>query len=272
MWEYQLSFSKDVDKIVDWANQAVNSKDFINKDFLEIDNDCELLLLSALYFKNMWNNKYLAKNNVKDDFYLSSGKTIKTTYMKHSYFLDKYYDYGSYISIKDFYYGGYASITYLVPKNTSDNIYELTKDVNIFKEDQEKEVVDNSTYKKQFTVNLKTPKFNLKSDIDFKNSLINLGLGDIFNKNVNSFKNAFNDERLDNYNIYISSLKQRNEVEFNEDGTIVKSISTAAFKKTSSSNIKTNTLDVDLNQPFIYIIRDINDIPIFVGHVDNPKV
>ena len=32
-----------------------------------------------------------------------------------------------------------------------------------------------------------------------------------------------------------------------------------------------NTLDVNLNQPFIYIIRDINDTPIFVGHVDNPK-
>ena len=31
-----------------------------------------------------------------------------------------------------------------------------------------------------------------------------------------------------------------------------------------------DTLNVKLNQPFIYIIRDKNDTPIFVGHVDNP--
>lgn len=31
-----------------------------------------------------------------------------------------------------------------------------------------------------------------------------------------------------------------------------------------------NTLEVKLNQPFIYIIKDINDLPIFVGHIDNP--
>ena len=40
----------------------------------------------------------------------------------------------------------------------------------------------------------------------------------------------------------------------------------------SAAPMENDTLDVDLNQPFIYIIRDINDTPIFVGHVDNPNL
>jgi serpin B len=159
-----------------------------------------------------------------------------------------------------------------VPKNIEDDIFELTKDVNIFVDNLENYIKDESEYSSWYTINLTTPKFTLKTDLDFKPSLTNLGFGDIFNPNIDSFKNAFNDENLVNYNIYVDKMKQRNQVEFNEDGTIVKSLSTAHFGKASSAPPGTgNTLDVELNQPFIYIIRDINDTPIFVGHVDNPK-
>ena len=94
----------------------------------------------------------------------------------------------------------------------------------------------------------------------------------MFSDQVDSFHNAFKDEKLDGFNLYISVMKQRNEVEFNEDGSVVKSVSMAGISKAESAMPGDfNTLDVDLNQPFIYIIRDINNTPIFVGHVDNPK-
>ena len=122
-------------------------------------------------------------------------------------------------------------------------------------------------------INLSTPKFTTKSDIDFYKCLDNLGFGDIYNKNIDSFKNAFDDEKLDDYNSYIQKIKQKNEVEFNEDGSIVKSVTMSTLAATDiAPPMGNDTLDVKLNQPFIYIIRDINDTPIFVGHVDNPTV
>ena len=42
--------------------------------------------------------------------------------------------------------------------------------------------------------------------------------------------------------------------------------------ETDTPPMENDTLDVKLNQPFIYIIRDINGTPIFVGHVDNPTI
>ena len=44
----------------------------------------------------------------------------------------------------------------------------------------------------------------------------------------------------------------------------------ASFAKEGTAFIS-ETLDVKLNQPFIYIIRDVNNTPVFIGHVDNPK-
>lgn len=270
---YQLDFSNDgdVNKMVEWVNKAVNSDGFIDRKFLELSEDSELYLFSTLYFKNMWASKYLKENNVNEDFYLSNGSTISVEYMKHSYQAEYYYDYDKYISVQDYYRGGYASITYLVPKSTNDNIYDLTKDVNIFEEDETKIKKDDSEYRNWYTVNLKTPKFTLKADLDFEKSLKSLGFSDIFNPDIDSFSKAFSNINTDLYNIYVSKMKQRNEVEFNEDGSIVKSVSMAAMNKSESAPMFGDTLDVNLNQPFIYIIRDYNDTPIYVGHVDNPN-
>ena len=268
---YQINFESEANKMVEWVNQAVNSNGFIDDKFLEMNDETQLYLFSTLYFKNAWAEKYLSENNIKDDFYLSSDKTVKATYMNHSYLSQSYYDYGSYISVKDYYFSRRASVTYLVPKKVEDNIFDLTKDVNIF-EEKEENIVKSERHD-YIMVNLSTPKFTTKSDVDFQKCLDNLGFGDIYNPNIDSFKNAFDDEKLDDYNIYIQKIKQKNEVEFNEDGSIVKSVAMASFGAGgAAAPMRNDTLDVKLNQPFIYIIRDINGTPIFVGHVDNPTI
>ena len=270
---YQLNFNSEINKVVEWVNQAVNSNGFIDKQFLELNNETELYLFSTLYFKNAWLNKYISSSNINDDFHLLDGSDIKVDYMRHSFGSEQYYDYGSYITVKDYYYARNASVTYLVPKSVDDNIFELTKTANIFIDKEENKVVSTNKYDPFFTINLKTPKFTLKTDLDFKNALTNLGFGDIFNRNIDSFKNAFDDPLADNYNIYVQKVKQRNEVEFNEDGSTVRSVTMASFGgATSAAPMVMDTLDVQLNQPFIYIIKDVNDTPIFVGHVDNPSL
>ena len=265
---YQISFSKDANKMVEWVNKATNSSNFIDKDFLELKDDTVLYLFSTMYFKHNWSNKYLSQNNTKAPFYLADGKEVKATFMEHTYFIDNYFDYGSYISFKDYYYGG-NSITYLIPKKLEDNIYDLTKDVNIF-EEKEANVVNSDNFGR-IKVELKTPKFSNKSDVDFKECLYNLGLGDIYNPEIDSFHGAFTGEKAELYSFYLQTLKSRSEVEFNEDGTTVKNVTMGGMGGNTAINPHFDTLEVNLNQPFIYIIRDINDMPIFVGHVDNPN-
>ena len=107
--------------------------------------------------------------------------------------------------------------------------------------------------------------------IDLKPSLGNLGFEDAFDRSINSFDKVIKENPTEKYNVYLQNIKQRNEIEFNENGTIVRSLATASFGAGSAGVTEMNTVEVKLNQPFIYIIKDINGSPIFVGHVDNPK-
>lgn len=264
---YQLDFKTNANKMVEWVNKAVNDDHFIDKEFLGLRPDTVLYLFSTLYFKSAWGNKYLSSDNVNDDFFLNDGGKVTTKYMKHSYFTNQYYDYDSYISFKD-YYCDMSSVTYIIPKKTEDDIFTLTKDINIFQENEDNIVLPKDHH---ITVNLQTPKFKNNASIDFRLCLENLGFGDMYDDNYDSFHGAFNPETTNNINIYLQTLKQKNQVEFNEDGTIVKSVTMAAEGGKGGPWREADTLDVKLNQPFIYIIRDANNTPIFVGHIDNPQ-
>lgn len=266
---YQLDFSKDLDKMLEWAEKATNTKNFIDEKFLGLDEESVIVYFSTIYFKNAWQSKYIKSNNIKDKFYLSGDVTTDVTYMKHSYDTTGYYDYGKYISFSDYYYQG-QKVTYIVPKEHEDDIYELTKGINIFEEDNDKFVTNEHQY---IMVNLKTPKFSLSCESSFIDALKNIGFEDIFNRNINSFNGAF-DHHVEGDNFYLQKMKQKNSAEFNEDGSIVKSLTMAVGGMARSAAMTSEaikTLDVSLDQPFIYIIRDINGLPIYVGHVDNPN-
>lgn len=269
---YETDLQTNASKLVEWVEKAVDTKGFIDENFLGVDPFTVLYYFSTLYFKNAWAYKYLSETNIEDAFYLSNGTTTQVTYMQHEFYTDKYYDYGSYISFSDIYMNNYATVTYIVPKDTKDDIYELTKNINIFEENDEKEVSNkHGDYYEPIIVDLKTPKFKTKSDLDFKTCFESLGFGDMFDNNIDSFHKAFLEEGSEGVRFYLQQAKQRNEIEFNEDGSIVKSLSMAAMGEDKSAAPFRDALDVKLNQPFIYIIKDINGVPILVGHVDNPK-
>jgi serine protease inhibitor len=71
--------------------------------------------------------------------------------------------------------------------------------------------------------------------------------------------------------IFISECKQKNKVSFNEDGTTIKSVTWTGFGAGSAGPMP-DGIEVQLNQPFIYVIYDENDLPLYVGNVVNPSL
>jgi serine protease inhibitor len=102
--------------------------------------------------------------------------------------------------------------------------------------------------------------------VDFKPSLESLGLGSLFSSDENNLNEMFASSPV---NSYIKQIKQKNEVSFTIDGTKIKSLAIAGG---SSAAPAKGTLEVKLNQPFIYVIRDSTNIPLYIGHFDNPAV
>ena len=271
---FQLDFKNDLHKMVDYINQAVDSKNFVDEKFFDLQEDTVAYLLSTLYFKNSWKNKFITSNNIMRDFYLNNASKVTAKFMRHSYMTDRYYDFGKFIAFTDYYKSG-SSITYYTPKDAKDNIHELIKDINIF-DLSDKTLKDNNLLKTgDIMINLTMPLFSNKKDVDFVDPLCSLGFESMFDKEVDSFKNMFSGpkQELDRTNIYLQTIKQRNEVQFSNDGTVVKSVTVAGFGGNATAiGPNRDTLDIVLDSPFIYVIKDVNNVPLFIGNLDNPLV
>ena len=159
------------------------------------------------------------------------------------------------------YYSNYYSIQYIIPKCLNVSILELVKNKNF--------LLDNYTnkIKRKTFITLSVPKFKIENEINFIPILENLGLGKIFNENFSTLKNPFIIK--EGYNYYLNAVIQKNSIELNEDGTIIKSISYASIIEEAEVNIDLG-FEIKLNQPFIYIIRDRNKLPIFIGYIKEP--
>ena len=105
-----------------------------------------------------------------------------------------------------------------------------------------------------------------EANIDFKDILKSIGLDELFN--ANSLNRAF--EYVDENGFSLEYIKQKNNVEFSELGTVIKSFTISmGSKATSFAPLDTFTLEVKLNSPFIYVIRDVNGLPLYIGNVSN---
>ena len=95
---YKLSYKKDFNFILDWINLSIKEKNFIERtSFKDIEN-ITMLLISSLYYKQKWSNKFADSHTYKDKFYINNNEFKEIDFMRHSYSIDYYYDYGSYIS------------------------------------------------------------------------------------------------------------------------------------------------------------------------------
>ena len=163
---YKLSYEKDFNFILDWIDNTVKEKDFLNKSYFENTNGINLLLISSFYYNQKWSEKFIDSMTYKDKFYINNKDYIEVDFMRHSYSVDYYYDYGTYISFYDFYSNQY-SIQYLIPKsisknlnviknNYNSNILNLIKDKNFLEEDENNKINIS-------IINLSVPKFTKKN-------------------------------------------------------------------------------------------------------------
>ena len=258
---YEMDFqnSQDVNKAVDWINQSVNEPGFIDSNYLEIKEDSALLFASTLYFDNSWSHKFKTEDTKEDDFYLADGTTIKTKFMNHVTYTHVN-EYDEYISTYDNYSSGY-SIQYFVPKDINDNIFNLLPS-NFLDVSNEK----NEDYA---MVSLSLPKMELTCSSKLTDVAKDLGITNPYVFHSNHLKNAFRDGELLEYS-YLNYSKQKTSISFSEDGTVVKSLTMTMGAAGKAAEPHRDGYKIELNQPFVYCIRDRSGLPLILGAVTNP--
>ena len=288
---YKASFKNDLGRVSAWANDLIGER-MLNPDSFEVTDETALFQLTLANFKAKWATEFKKENSGMRTFY-GKNKTNTTNFMSHIYhgyvaynsserpYQDQLplckgaYEYEKYFSVYDHYRNGY-SVQYLVPKSEDDFILDVLGDVNFLEENPENYyfVAEmNNDRQEVYTgydpiIKIIVPTFKTQKTLDLVESYESIGLGRLFERTTDNhvLSNAIDGEQI--YGSYLESAKQISSVEFDEQGTIARTIQiTAGAGAAMASEFSRDGLTVVLNQPFVYVIHDPNGLPLYIGSV-----
>ena len=230
----------DAKSIVDTWNKETNHGAF--KDIpMEFDTNADIYLINTLLFNGAWVQEFY---DAKPDTFFVTKDDVRIVDMmskteKEGCFW--YMQNNQYAMLRMPYVGSFYMDVILPNENLT--VDSLIKQMNM-------EQYENSTkvLKKYDIIDVSFPKFHVKSEIDLKYLLAEMGLTDIFSKKADL--SLMSDSPL-----YVNKMKQNIEIDVDEKGTHVEAITSTSFA-TLSEVSKPTRAEFYANRPFIYFIRD----------------
>lgn len=259
---YKSAFDDSTVKDVNsWVN--TNTKGMIpvilNKGDLETKGDIEklMLLINTLYFEADWSDKYTTTYSGK--FTDLNGAEHDVTKMSNTEY--EYFDLGDADAFKKPYAGGNYSFVGILPRDNDIVGYVNSLDSKkLF--DSLKECEDPSEY--DLTVIM--PKFNYSFDTSLKDVLEQMGMTTAFDHNTADFTKMYDATVPYAPILYIGDVLHKTKIEVTESGTKAAAVTVAGMDGWGGmSPQKKKEIIIDLDRPFVYMIVDKNNIPLFIG-------
>lgn len=246
---YATGFASNFDdetkaNMAKWIN--ANTNGFLNVKKEEFDDikDMVLCLINTIYFDNKWATKFDTKDTSTRTFY---GKTEESaSFMYHDVMHACYIDDEITIAFDKFHNGN--SIQYIMANEnyTIDNAFSALD-----------RYLNNEIELKSASINLYVPKFKYYTKMNLMEPLMKLGVSDIFDGYKADFSN------ISDTPLYVSKTIQNTGIEFNESGVKAAAFSFVGMNKSAAEPPEKVT--IELNRPFIYLIRDSAGCIIFMG-------
>ncbi|KAI5632541.1 serpin (serine protease inhibitor) domain-containing protein [Phthorimaea operculella] len=191
-----------------WVEQQTNHKikDLFSSD--SFNDDTQLVLVNAIYFKGTWMNKFNPSLTKLQDFHIDSKTTIKVP-MMHNYEDYRYRESEALgAELLQMYYLNYeASMVIILPKEIeglNGVLQKLSDGVDLMTELR-------MTRRK---VEVSLPKFKIETVINLNDLLPKIGIKSIFSKNNSGLDNMLSPSKP----LYVSTAVQRAFIEVNEEG------------------------------------------------------
>lgn len=245
---YQTNFDDDAKQnIVDWINHYTRNLLDYKKDSLIINPDIVMLLINTIYFDNKWKEEFDKANNYEDLFYGTVEKNVE--YMRHT--ISSFYKEMDNCEVFYDYFNNQNKIKFIFPKEESSVFECLNSDVLLDSK--------NDLYL-QCSIDLSIPKFEVKSSYDLNEPLQRLGLNSMFTYLADFSK-------ISDEDIYVSYVRQDAGIILSEEGVKAAAV-TIIGNECTSAGPEELFLRIRLDRPFIYVIYDEYNVPLFVGVIN----
>ena len=247
--------------INDWVKTQTQDKitDLIPADSLNALT--RLVLVNAVYFKADWATQFEKDRTVPGRFWVTEteSKEVEMMSMKgHKMDFARLDQLDS--SMVELPYKGNRIVMQLILPGKRTGVYDL--------ENKLTEVDLPSLFsqnKKDIKVDLRLPRFKLSHSLTLSDSLKQMGMEDMFNKDKADLSGITGE----NDDLYVSSVLQKVFVEVNEEG----SEATAATELTIRRRcLPPPNQKFNVDHPFLFIIRDrLTGMILFQGRVVDPS-
>ena len=241
---FKTTFNEDaLQEICKWINHQTGNLLEMKPDDLQLNSETILALINTLYFNNQWLNEFEKEKIYEGVFNYNT----KVTYLNHQ-ITSGYYKSEICQVAYDYYCNG-NQIMYIMP-NEGVTIQKVLNG-DIFS------LINKVTRAK---VNLTVPKFDIYSKLDLQEMLKKLGVKEIFNKYTTDIT------CVQGHNVYVDYVQQNARIVLDEKGTKAAAVTIIGEKNTSVGPDK--IIEFKLDRPFIYVIFDSKNVPLFMGTVN----
>lgn len=260
VYQRQLHSAQTSSDIKSWVNHQTGGllKNEVNE--LSLPQDALLVLYSTVYYQAMWTEscEFNTANNTAGRFQ-TPDDSVTCTFMNQDQ-LETYYYWAEDFSAVSMHLKDGSSMWLLLPdedKTTADvvsspELPELLFDTGEY---------ENSKY---MLVNLSMPKFDVRASGDLKADLQALGITDVFTPDSDCLAASFTTDDP----LFFTNVNQATRVAVDEKG--VTAASYIELPGAGAGMPPEEEIDFTLDRPFVFVITNRYDIPLFAGVVNKP--
>lgn len=266
-----LDFNSDAAKATATINQhvATATQNEIPTLFkTDLEENTRFVLTNAIFFDAKWQHKFMGHNTFTSNFTMSSGAPKTVNYLTQT----NYFNYGEddtkqYLMMRfrdDDANEKYSAI-FVLPKVGHENLVinaesfiTMTKNMNLH------------------TVAVKLPKFEVRSSPNMKDTLTDMGLGVLFDRDQADLS-GINGETSGPKKLFLSDVVHETVVKLYEDGmTATASTAVIGAVRSSIRVPEKSTFEFTADRPFHFFI--LNNVPeadtpaiMFMGRINEPS-
>ena len=239
--------------LASWINKQTGGLIKNGGDGAAFDADMYAALISTLRFENEWLLKFDSGNTSQSVFHTPEGD-VTCDFMCNDTYTNVYYEFSQFRALAQSYKDG-CTIWYILPN-------EGITPESLLADDQLKAflTVQKQAYElKKGTFVLRVPKFDVTYTSDLARSLPELGVTLALDPEAADFSPLSS-----NGGIYITNIKSSLRIVVDENGT---KGGAAAKAELSASDPNAGFV---LDRPFMFLISSPDDLPLFVGIINDP--